>query len=102
MRFLQKGKALLRPTQKERSLNTDWSGDCMGQSTNEWIWDAYQASPADFAGVDNIITNLVKERDHGIEIIERTPLSLVITSLLLLIFSNKNNSNIDSKKSMCF
>ena len=72
----------------------------MGQSTNEWIWDAYLAPPADFAGVDNIITNLVTEREPGFEIIEHTPLSLVITSLLLLIFSKKNNSKIDSKESM--
>ena len=26
-------------------------------------WDADLASPADFAGVDDIITNLAKERD---------------------------------------
>ena len=38
-------------------------------------WGAYLASPADFAGadVDVIITNLVKERESGIEIIEPTP-----------------------------
>ena len=35
-------------------------------------WDAYLAS-ADFAGVDDIITNLAKEREPGIEIIKRTP-----------------------------
>ena len=28
-------------------------------------WDAYLASPADFAGADDIITNLVKEREPG-------------------------------------
>ena len=28
-------------------------------------WDAYLASPADFAGADDIITNLAKEREHG-------------------------------------
>ena len=44
-------------------------------------WDAYLASPADFAGADDIITNLAKERKPGIEIIERTPLSLIITCL---------------------
>ena len=34
-------------------------------------WDTYLASPADFAGEDDIITNLAKEREPGIEIIER-------------------------------
>ena len=43
-------------------------------------WDAYVASSADFAGADDIITDLAKEREPGIEIIERTPLSLIITS----------------------
>ena len=38
-------------------------------------WDAYLASPADFAGD----ANLAKEREPGIEIIERTPKSLIIT-----------------------
>ena len=33
-------------------------------------WDAYLVSPADFAGEDDIITNLVKEREPGIEIID--------------------------------
>ena len=35
---------------------------------NEWInesWDAYLASLADFAGLDDIITNLAKERGPG-------------------------------------
>ena len=36
-------------------------------------WDVYLASPADFAGADDVITNLAKEREPGIEIIERTP-----------------------------
>ena len=31
----------------------------------ENVWDAYLASPADFAGVDDIITNLAKEREPG-------------------------------------
>ena len=26
-------------------------------------WDAYLASPADFAGADNIVTNLAKEKE---------------------------------------
>ena len=33
-------------------------------------WNAYLASPGYFAWVDDIITNLAKERDPGIEIIE--------------------------------
>ena len=45
-------------------------------------WDKYLASPADFAGADDIITNLAKERQPGIEIIERTPSSLIINSVL--------------------
>ena len=51
-------------------------------------WDAYLASPADFAGADDIITNLAKEREPGIEIIERTPLSVIITSLKLVLLVN--------------
>ena len=34
-------------------------------------WDAYLASPADFAGADDITTNLAKEREPRIEIIKR-------------------------------
>ena len=45
-------------------------------------WDAFLASPADFAGADNIIINLAKERGPGIKIIERTPWSLIITSFI--------------------
>ena len=33
-------------------------------------WDAFLTSPVDFAGTDNIITNLAKKRETGIEIIE--------------------------------
>ena len=36
-------------------------------------WDAYLVSPADFAGADDIITNLANEKEPGIEIIESTP-----------------------------
>ena len=43
-------------------------------------WDAYLTSPADFAGVDDIVTNLAKEREPGIEIIKRTPQSVIISS----------------------
>ena len=53
----------------------------MGQST----WDAYLLSPEDFAGADDIITNLEKEREPGIEILERTLYSLIITSLILTV-----------------
>ena len=35
----------------------------MGQSTNQWILDAHLASATDFTGVDDIITNLTKERE---------------------------------------
>ena len=45
-------------------------------------WDAYLAPPTDFAGADDIITNLAIEREPGIEIIERSPSSLNITSFL--------------------
>ena len=47
-------------------------------------WDAYLASPADFAGADDIITNLANEREPEFEIIERTAKSLIITSLEIL------------------
>ena len=40
-------------------------------------WDAYLASSADFAGADDIITNLENGREPGVEIIERTHLSLI-------------------------
>ena len=36
-------------------------------------WDTYLGSPADFAGADDNITNLAKEREPGIKIIECTP-----------------------------
>ena len=45
---------------------TNWSRDCMEQSIDQRMnrsWDAYHASPADFAGADDIITNLAKERE---------------------------------------
>ena len=60
----------------------------MGQSTNERIsWDEYLAPPADFAGADDVINNLAKYREPRIEIIERTPLSLIVTSFQpLLLF----------------
>ena len=33
-------------------------------------WDAYLAFPADFAGVDDIITNLAKEKEPWIKIFD--------------------------------
>ena len=33
-------------------------------------WDAYLVSPTDFAGAADIITNLAKEREPGIEVRE--------------------------------
>ena len=39
-------------------------------------WDVYMASPTDFAGADDIITKLGKEREPLIKIIERTPSGL--------------------------
>ena len=52
----------------------------MGQSIDQQMngsWNAYLASPADFAGADDIITNLAKERQHGGGIITR-----IITSFI--------------------
>ena len=37
-------------------------------------------NPSDFAGADDIITKLAKERDPGIEIIERTRTQELVTS----------------------
>ena len=52
----------------------------MNERTNERMneqmngsWDTYLGSPADIAGADDIITNLGKEREPGIEIIQRIP-----------------------------
>ena len=47
----------------------------MGQHWLSWWMDEwmYVASPADFAGADDIITNLEKDREPGIEIFEHTP-----------------------------
>ena len=45
----------------------------MGQRRMNGSWDAYLAViPTDFAGMDDIITTLAKEREPGIGIIERT------------------------------
>ena len=44
------------------------------------------AFPSDFAGADDVINNLAKEKEPGIEIIERTPYkSLIITLVVLMI-----------------
>ena len=48
-------------------------GQSIYQRMSEWILGRVSGIPADFAGSDNIITNLAKEREPGIEIIERTP-----------------------------
>ena len=53
----------------------------------------YLASPTDFSGADDIITNLAKEREPGIQIIECTPLSLIITSLFSFWKGKTYNSN---------
>ena len=50
-------------------------------------WDAYLRiwhPPKIFAGENDVMTNLA-EREPGIEIIERSPQSLIITSLVSLI-----------------
>ena len=47
-------------------------------------WGVYLAPAADFAGADDIITNLTMEREPGIEIIDCSRLSLIITSKLIL------------------
>ena len=49
---------------------------------NEWILlDAYLAFPTDFAEADDIITNLAKDRELGIEIIK-------IMHSLILTYNN--------------
>ena len=55
-------------TWKECTPNCIWNLGCLGQSINKRMngsCDAYLASPADFAGADDIITNLAKEREPG-------------------------------------
>ena len=49
-------------------------------------WDMYLASPTDFAGVDNIITNSGKEREPGVKIIETH--SLIFDYVLPVIIVN--------------
>ena len=44
----------------------------MGQSTNEWILGRVFVIPLRFAGAGDIITNLAKDKETGIEIIEIT------------------------------
>ena len=53
----------------------------MGQSTNQWILGRVSGIPCRFCRADDIIANLTKEREPGIEIIERTPLSVIVTSI---------------------
>ena len=47
---------------------------------NEWILGCESGIPPYFVGADDIITNLAKEREPGIEIIKHTPYSLIVTS----------------------
>ena len=51
---------------KECTPNYVLCKNCKGQSINEWIWDVCLTSPTDFAGADDIITDLAKEREPGI------------------------------------
>ena len=61
-------------------------------------WDAYLASPADFLeGADDI----TKEREPGIEIIERTPLSLIITSLCSKKTQHWQRGQVTHKRPFC-
>ena len=48
-------------------------GQSFDQRGNEWILGCVSGIPADFAGADDIINNLAKEREPGIEIIKSTP-----------------------------
>ena len=57
--------------------------------------------PAEFAGADDIITNLAKEKEPGIEIIERTPCkhkSLIITSLTIIPLARVGYEMIDTRR----
>ena len=44
-------------------------------------WDAYLASPTDFAGADDIVTNLAKERKPSLVTSNTLP-NLIITSIV--------------------
>ena len=51
---------------KECIHNTDWSGFVWDNVDFKYgSWDVYLPSPADFAGMDDIITNFAKEREPG-------------------------------------
>ena len=53
-----------------QSINEFETNECM----NGWILRSVTIwYPADFAGADDIISNLAEERESGIEIIERIP-----------------------------
>ena len=69
-------------TQKKRNSLLRLESRLYG--TMNGSWDAYLASPADFAGADDIITNLAKEREPEFEIIESTAKCLIIPSLEIL------------------
>ena len=49
-----------------------WDSRSIDQQMNG-SWEAYLASPVDFVGADDIITNLAKEREPEIEIIKHIP-----------------------------
>ena len=61
-------------------------------------WDAYLASPVDFAGADDIITNLAKEREPGD--IKRTPQSLL--TKLVLDCSQSPYFSVGFSRPVCF
>ena len=62
----------------------------MGQSTNEWIWDAHLASPADFAGADDIITTLAKDKSLG----SRSSNALIWLLLVISLMNSCQNISI--------
>ena len=55
-------------------------------------WDVYVASPAYSAGKDDIIADLAKKKEPGIEIIERTSQSLIITSFSYYCITKNKSS----------
>ena len=62
------------------SPNTGCCQDCMGQCRmNEWLLGHLSRIPRRFAGADDIVINLAKEREPGD--IECNPLSLIITGI---------------------
>ena len=64
-------------------------------------WEVYLASPADFAGMDDIVPNLAKEREPGIKIIKHTPYSFQIITIHNYMYKVPFNdaSSLESKDS---